>query len=131
MEHHTLTELAVYKKALEIFKVSRAIACNIGDGVHIFEMSLSSNIAHRTSAEIVTGSLKLAPALAEVKNSADGLNRKRRVRKIRTSIHNLLAKCSFMETSGIKEPEFILLLKKEIYQFDQLLSDWLNNLQPK
>lgn len=131
MEPSEFTDLAVYKKALEIFKVSRAIAYNIGNSRNILEMAYSSNYNQRVAGELVTHSLQLAPGLAAVKNSKDLQLRLKRAEKLRRSVRKILLKCKKMEFSAEREREFLMLLRNDIQHFELLFSEWLAHLQLK
>lgn len=129
MEPHNFTNLPVYKKALEIFKVSRAIAYNIGNSDHILEMSFAANENKRVAGEIVTASLQLAPALAALQNSSCSSMQLQKANSIRRSSRRILAKCRKMEYLSGKEKEVLRLLKIEIRQFESLFSQWYHQLE--
>ncbi|QED37833.1 hypothetical protein FK178_08905 [Antarcticibacterium arcticum] len=129
MESSNFTQLAIYRKALEIFNVSRGIACAISDNKHILEMGYAADVNQQVAGEIVTDSLRLMPELAAIQNASNSIVRLRRARKIRRSAQQILAKCKRIEYSGMREKEFIGLLKTEIQLFDRLFLDWLNKLQ--
>ncbi|HSI70794.1 MAG TPA: hypothetical protein VK941_11210 [Gillisia sp.] len=129
MEHQDLTNLPVYKKALEIFKVSRAIAYNIGNSDHILEMSYSANENKRVAGEIVTASLQLVPALAALQNSSCSNLQLKKANTIRKSARKILAKSRKMEYLSKREKEILLLLKKEIRQFEGLFTQWYLQLE--
>lgn len=131
MEPSNFTQLAIYRKALEIFNVSRGVACALSDNKHVLEMGYSTHVNHRVAGEIVSDSLRLMPELAAIQNSTNNIVRLRRARKIRRSAQQILAKCKSIEYSGIREKEFLNLLITELRLFDRLFLDWLNNLQMK
>lgn len=121
----------VYQKALEIFKVSRAIACSISDNRNLLEIENSADINHKVAGEIVTDSLSLVPKLALYQNTSNPLLRMKRAKKIQKAARNILLKCKRMEYNGIKEKEFLSLLTSEIQQFNRLFAEWTYNLQLK
>lgn len=129
MEHQDFTNLPVYKKALEIFKVSRAIAYNIGNSEHILEMSYAVDENKRVAGEIVTASLQLAPALAALQNSSCSNLQLKKANTIRNSAKRILSKCRKMEYLSKREKEILSLLKKEIQQFEGLFSQWYHQLE--
>lgn len=131
MESSEFTDLAVYRKALEIFKVTRAIAFTIGNSRSILEMAYSSCHNERVAGELVTQSLQLAPGLAAVRNSQDLQLRQKRAEKLRRSVRKILGKCKKMEFRGERENEFLTLLRKDLQHFDLLFSEWLIQLQLK
>ncbi len=131
MEHSNFTQLAVYKKALEIFKVSRVIACAVSDNKHVIELEYAANPNEKVAGEMVADSLKLVPEIAAIHNASCKILQLKKAKKLRKSARRLMNKCKIMEYQGVKELEFIGLLKNELQQFDRLFSEWVYNLQLK
>lgn len=131
MENSNFTQLELYKKALEIFKVSRGIACAVSNSKHVIEMEISTDRNEQVAGEIVTHSLKLVPELAAIQNSTTKGVRLKRVKKIRKLARLINDKCRKLEDTGSRDREFLLLLLSELKHFDQLFNDWLNKLQLK
>lgn len=94
-------------------------------------MGYSADRNQQVAGEIVTDSLRLVPELAAIQNASNNIVRLKRARKIRRSAQQILTKCKIIEFSGMRDKEFISLLKNEIQHFDSLFLDWLNNLQLK
>lgn len=130
MEVHNLNQLPVYKKALDIFQVSRGIAYALSERRHVLEMEYSTLENERVAGTLVTTSLKLIPELAALQNATNKENIRKRANKIRRSARLLLAKCRSIEIQGRKEKEFLGLLRAEINQFDQLFGEWLLSKNP-
>lgn len=128
METNNFNQLPVYKKALDIFQVSRGIACALSEKRHVLEMNYSSTENDQVAGVLVSTSLKLFPELAAIQNATSRENLQKRAQKIRRSARILLAKCKVIEQQGIKEKEFLKLLRTEINQFDRLFGEWLRTL---
>lgn len=128
METTSFNQLPVYKKAVDIFKVSRGIACALSEKRHVLEMGYSSEENDRVAGVLVTTSLKLFPELAAIQNATSRKNLLKRSQNIRRSARLLLSKSKFIEKQGLKEKEFLGLLRSEINHFDRLFSEWLNTL---
>lgn len=118
--------LPVYRKALEIFKISRAIASYFSGDKHVFEMNLSSNPQHRFAGILVSESLQLAPGIASVISTSNPEYRLQRIKKIHKVAKSLKSQCKKIELSGVKEIEFLNLLRKEIHIFDKMTSEWIS-----
>lgn len=131
MENSNFTQLPIYKKALEIFNVSRGIACALSDNKHVLEMGYSADINQQYAGEIVTYSLNLMPELAAIQNSSTPGARLKRAKRIQRSAREILSKCKKMDFHNNREREFIMLLRKELQHFDSLFSEWFNSLQLK
>lgn len=116
--------LPVYRKALEIFKISRAMAAYFSEEKNVMEMDLSANPSHQFAGSLVTESLQLAPGIASVATATSKASRLRRIKRIRNAAKNLRNYCKKLEFSGVKELEFLAMLRREIQQFDQMVNDW-------
>ncbi len=130
-ERISFANLLVYKKALEIFKVSRVIACSISESKNVIEMQFSSEVKNRFAGDLVSNSLRLAPELALVENSASINARLRGIKKVRRLSRLISERCRKLKFLGVQEQEFLDLLQKEINQFEKLLTEYLYNLQLK
>lgn len=131
METHNFNQLPVYKKALDIFQVSRGIAFALSDKRHVLEMGYSPEVNDQVAGSLVSTSLKLFPELAAIQNATNRENLLNRAGKIRRSARLILSKCKQIEKQGLKETEFLRLLRMELNQFDRLFVEWLNTLQTK
>ena len=125
------SNLLVFRKALEIFKVSRAIACSLSDNSNLFEMDRSTDAKKRFAGELVSHSLSLAPELAKIQNTSCRSLRLKRARKITKASRLLLLKCKNLELYSIKEKEFLQLLRDDVLLFEKLFRDWYYDLQLK
>src|SRR5690606_14706902 len=119
MEVQNFNQLPVYKKALDIFQVSRGIAYAISERRHVLEMEYSSIENEKVAGTLVTTSLNLFTELAALQNATSKENIRKRANKIRRSAGLLLTKCRTIEKHGLKEKEFLRLLRSELNQFDQ------------
>lgn len=115
----------IYRKALEIFKLSRAMAVHFTRDKHVFEMEYSTCPKDRYAGELVTQSLQLAPGVASVVTAKCSGSRLERIRNIRSSSKSLKSLCKNLEFSGVKESDFLNLLKKEILVFDKMIAEWI------
>lgn len=129
MNTNNFNQLPVYKKALDIFQVSRGIACAMSEKRHVLEMGYSSYENDQVAGSLVSTSLKIFPELAAIQNATTRENITKRAQKIRRSANSMLAKCKLIEKQGLKETEFLRLLRMELNQFDRILVEWLNTLQ--
>lgn len=127
MEVNNFNQLPVYKKALDIFQVSRGIAFALSERRHVLEMEYSTLENERVAGTLVTTSLKLIPELAAIQNATNKENIKKRANKIRRSARLLLTKCRLIERQSQREKEFLRILRSEVNQFDQLFGEWLNS----
>ncbi|MFD1095168.1 hypothetical protein [Salegentibacter chungangensis] len=121
--------LPAYRKALEIFRISRAVASYFGDDKHVVEMELSASHSHRYAGNLVSESLQLAPGIASILSTGNSEVKLRKIRRIRKAAKSLRLYCKKLEFCGVKEVEFVNLLRKEIRQFEYLTSEWVKQIQ--
>ncbi len=129
MEAHNFNQLPVYKKALDIFKMSRGIAYAISEKRHVLEMEYSSSTNEKAAGALVSTSLKLFPELAAIQNATNRENLLKRAQNIRRSARQLVDKCRMIEKQGLKEKEFLGMLLIELNNFDRLFGEWLKTKQ--
>lgn len=122
-------QMPVYRKALEIFKLSRAMAVHFTQDKHVLEMGFSASSKDRYAGELVSESLQLAPGIAAVVTAKNHGSRLERIRNIRKASKSLKLLCKNLEFSGVRESEFLVLLKKEIQIFDKMIADWIRQIR--
>ncbi|APG61404.1 hypothetical protein LPB144_06970 [Christiangramia salexigens] len=118
-----------YQKALEIFRISRAVASYFSGDKHVLEMNISSSSQHRLAGFLVTDSLQLAPGVASALSEGNQQTKLKRLKSLRKAVLTLKIRCRKLEFSGIKETEFVHLLRKEIAQFEKLITDWFSQIE--
>ena len=126
---HKANQTPVYQKALEIFKLSRAMAIHFTQDKNVMEMQFSACIKDKYAGDLVNQSLQLAPGIASVVTAKNYSARLERVRNIRKASKSLKLICKNLEFSGIRESEFLALLKKEIHLFDNMINAWIQQLR--
>lgn len=126
---HNSYETSVYQKALKIFRLSREMAVHFTQDKHVLEMGFSANSKDRFAGYLVIESLQLAPGVASIATAKSHGSRLERIRNIRKASKSLKSLCRNLEFSGVKESEFLNLLRKEILVFDKMIADWVQQLR--
>lgn len=126
---HNTHQLPIYRKALEIFKLSRAMAVHFTEDKHVMEMGFSASRKDRYAGDLVTEALQLAPGVASVATAKNYGSRLERIRNIRKASKSLKLLCRNLEFSEVRESEFLTLLKKEIQIFDTMIADWIQKIR--
>jgi len=126
---HNTFHTPVYRKALEIFKLSRAMAVHFTEDKHVLDMGFSDNPTDRYAGDLVAQSLQLAPGVASVATAKSYGSRLERIRNIRKASKSIKSLCKHLEFTGVKESEFLSLLKKEVQIFDKMIADWIQQIR--
>jgi len=124
-----ITQLEVYKKAVEIFKLSRHIATYISDNKNILEMGRSTNNLDRYSFNLITDSMSLVPTIATVTLSFDRSIQRYNMYSLRKTVNRMKNYCNYLEKNYTQAKEYIALLRTEIAAFSYERNLWENNLK--
>jgi len=123
-----LSELPIYKKALEIFRLSQNISSFITEDLASLKEDGSEDFNIYFSGDIVQQSVSLVP---EIENAARERYSYRRYRHIAAlkRLTNLLYKNSYrLEKSNSNIKDFLPLLRNELKKFKKLQYHWMLTL---
>jgi len=128
MERSSINSLVVYRKSLALRDLSEAVASYFSHNREIlslrqidcFRDDLTKSL--RTDADLITKELEQAA----LSNSHSV--RMRSLSFVNIMTRNILAYCNGLERDGIKEKEYINLLRKEIKTFRISFKKWRKSL---
>lgn len=122
-------DLPVYKKAVEIFSISRELVRLSSSDKNLLELQVSKEKRDRISNNMLSASLALAPRIALVESSADPTVRLSSLRFLQRETGRLQRYCEEMEHRNSHSQAFVLRLKQELTQFRTLQSKWAGRLR--
>lgn len=128
-KYKSVTQLAVYKKAIEIFSLSRELVRLISADKNILELSRSRERADRISEYLISASLGLAPRIAMVESSADPVVRMSSIRSIQQATGKLQRYCDQIESRNDQTRTFLNQLRQELGHFRKLQSRWAGRVR--
>lgn len=123
-----LSELPIYKKALDIFALSQNISTYLNHDLSALKEDGSEDTNIYFSGDIVQQSVSLAP---EIVNAELERYSERKYKHIATlkRITNLLYKNSYrLERSNSNGKDFLPILRRELKKFKKLQRSWLMTL---
>jgi len=123
-----LSELPIYKKAIEIFTLSQSISMYLNHDLSILRSDGSEDSNIYFSGDIVQQSVSLAPEIvnAELESCSD---RKHKHIASLKRLTNLLYKNSYrLEYSNSNGKDFLPILRSELKKFKQLQRSWMLTL---
>lgn len=114
----------VYRKALELCEVSRAIASYVSvqrDSL----LQLQSN-SHRDiiANSLLTDAELISAHIEQAEQSDSHAFRLNSVRFVSIMTKNILSYCNGLEKDGLKEKEYLNLLRREIKSFRKYFKTW-------
>lgn len=122
------TNVSIYKKAIEIFGLSRSLTRDLTSGASVLDMHRSSEPLMRYSDTLLIAALGLAPKIAMAESTPDLQVKISSIRSLRKSTSTLLQYCELLETHSQQKREFLRRLRLEIIRFRRMQRDWANRI---
>lgn len=131
MLHNTppnLSDLPIYRKALEILDISRSISIYLQDDLAPLKEDGTEDSDIYFSGDIVQQSVSLAPEIANAELERHSERKHKHLDSLR-QLTNLLYKNSYrLERSNSNGKEFLPILRKELKKFKKLQRSWMLSL---
>ena len=123
-----LSELPVYKKALEIFALSQDISTYLNYDLSVLKNDGSEDVNIYFSGDIVQQSVSLVPEIVNAELERYSERRHKHIASLKR-ITNMLYKNSYrLERSNSNGKDFLPILRKELKKFKKLQRTWLLTL---
>ena len=123
-----LSELPIYKKALEIFALSQNISVYLNHDLAPLKEDGTEDNDIYFSGDIVQQSVSLAPEIANAELQRHSERKHKHIAALRR-LTNLLYKNSYrLERSNSNGKDFLPILRKELNKFKKLQSSWMMTL---
>lgn len=123
-----LSELPIYKKAIEIFTLSQSISMYLNHDLSALKSDGTEDTNIYFSGDIVQQSVSLAPEIvnAELERYTD--RKHKHIASLRR-LTNMLYKNSYrLEHSNSNGKDFLPILRNELKKFKQLQRSWMLTL---
>jgi hypothetical protein len=123
-----LSELPIYKKAIEIFALSQSISMYLNHDLSALKNDGTEDYNIYFSGDIVQQSVSLAPEIinAELERYTD--RKHKHIASLRR-LTNMLYKNSYrLESSNSNGKDFLPILRSELKKFKQLQRSWMLTL---
>jgi len=128
MSHKNLRKVPVYGKALELCNISRELAWYFSFNKDLLKLYQSQSLRDTILDAILTDSILIQKQIAQAEFSNSQAVRKESAYFINTIIRNINTYCTGLEKDGVKEKEYIHLLRSEISSFRASFKKWRTSL---
>lgn len=128
MPYKNLRNIPVYKKALELSKMSREIASYVSYNKDLLKLYQSNSHRDIIADSLLTDTILIPQKIALVENSNSYSERANTVTFINIMIRNINSYCTGLEKDGVKEKEYLHLLRMEIQSFRKSYKTWRKTL---
>jgi hypothetical protein len=109
-----INQLVIYKKSLDIFKLSREVASYITDDKDMISMYRSGNKTDNYADNLVMNAFRLVPKIVEVETQHSKSIKLKLAKSLRYFIDRIYQDCLQLEHSKIQGKDFVQLLRKEL-----------------
>ncbi|NHF57917.1 TIGR03643 family protein [Flavobacteriaceae bacterium TP-CH-4] len=124
MSQKNLTSLPVYGKALELCNMSREIASYVSFNKDLLKLYQSKSLRDHIADALLTDAILIPQQIAQAEQASSYRERMRRASFIGIMIRNINSYCTGLEKDGVREKEYLDLLRAEIKSFRSSFKKW-------
>lgn len=124
MAYRSLKNVPIYRKALELCTMSREIASYVTFNKDLVRLYESKSLRDIIANSILTDAILIPQKIAQVEHSNCTNERLEHISFINIIIRNINSYCLGLEKAGVKETEYINLLRAEIKSFRKSYKKW-------
>ncbi len=129
MPYKNLSTIPIYRKSLDLLRMSREIASYLSYNKDLLKLYQSNSHRDIMVDSLLTDSI-LIPKQIEVAERAECYAaRMRSASFINIIIRNISSYCTGLEKDGVKEKEYLNLLRSEIKSFRRLYKVWRRSIR--
>jgi hypothetical protein len=124
MAKKNLRNIPIYKKALELCYMSREVVSYVSFNKDLLKLYESNSHRDVIADALLTDTILIPQRIAKAEYSISNTERMEQVSYINIMIRNMNSYCLGLEKDGVKELEYINLLRTEIKSFRQYFKKW-------
>ncbi len=128
MSQNNFRSIPVYRKALDLCTISREIASFVSYNKDLLKLYQSNSLRDHIADSLLTDAILIPKHIAEAETSDSQADRMKSARFINIMIGNIISYCNGLERDGVKEKEYLNLLRKEIKSFRKTFRIWRKSL---
>ncbi|MEO9510530.1 MAG: hypothetical protein ABJN84_16775 [Flavobacteriaceae bacterium] len=129
MERNALNSLGVYRKSLALRDLSEAVAAYFSYNREILSLRKVDSFRDDITKSLMTDAMLITKEVEQAALSNSYSVRMRSLTFINIMTRNILAYCNGLEKDGIKEKEYLNLLRGEIKVFRTSFKKWRKSFQ--
>ena len=109
-----INQSVIYRKSLDIFKLSRRVAAYITDDKDVISMYRSGNISDNYADNLVMNAFRLVPKIVETETQENPRLKLKYAKSLRYFIDRLYHSCLQLEKTKIQGKDFVVMLRREL-----------------
>lgn len=124
MEKHSLHSLGVYRKSLALRDLSEAVAFYFSQNRDLLSIRKIGSFRDDITKSLMTDAVQITKEVEQAALSKSDSARMKSLSFINIMTRNILAYCNGLEMDGVKEKEYLNLLRREIKTFRTSFKKW-------
>lgn len=128
MPYKNLRTLPVYRKAMELCAMSREIASYVSQNKDLLKLYQSNSLRDHIADSLLTDAILIPQQIARAESSESYAIRMKSASFINIMIGNIISYCNGLENDGLKEKEYVDLLRQEIHIFKRSFKKWRKSI---
>nr|WP_298928402.1 hypothetical protein [uncultured Allomuricauda sp.] len=129
MERSSLNSLGVYRKSLALRDLSEAVASYFSYNRDMLSLRKYDSFRDDITQSLMTDAVLITKEVEQAALSNSYSVRMKSLTFINIMTRNILAYCNGLERDGVKEKEYLNLLRKEIKVFRSSFKKWRKSFQ--
>lgn len=123
-----LSDLPIYKKAIDIIMLSRSISTYISQDLSYLNADGTEDNYIYFTGDIVQQSTNLAPEIINAERERFSDKKHKHLESLDTLTHRLYTNCKRLEHSNSNGKDYLPMLRNELRKFRKLQRNWMMNL---
>lgn len=123
-----INQLVIYKKSIDIFKLSRHIASYVTDDKDIFSMYRSGKKSDNYADNLVMNAFRLVPKIVETETQENPSLKIKYAKSLRYFIDRIYHDCTKLESTIIQGKDFVTMLRNELKSLRKIHKHYVNSL---
>ncbi len=128
MSQKNLKTIPVYRKAMNLCIMSREIVSYVSFNKDLLKLYKSHKLRDIIAESLLTDAILIPQKIAQAEFSECRSERIKNASFIHIMLRNINSYCTGLEKDGVKEKEYINLLRSEISSFKESFKNWKSSL---
>tara|TARA_R110001583_G_scaffold82774_1_gene219283 strand:+ start:17323 stop:17721 length:399 start_codon:yes stop_codon:yes gene_type:complete len=123
-----INELIIYKKSIDIFKLSRQIASYVTNDKDVISMYRSGCKSDNYADNLVMNAFRLVPKIVEAETQENPRVKLKYAKSLRFFIDRLYQNCLQLENTKIQGKDFVIMLRRELKKLRKIHRNYVSSL---
>jgi hypothetical protein len=128
MSHKNIRTVPVYRKAMELCNMSREFASYVSYNKDLLKLYQSNSLRDTIADSLLTDAILIPQQIAQAEFSRSLSVRIKSAKFVSVMIRNILSYCNGLEKDGVKDKEYVNLLREEIRSFRKSFKIWRKSI---